>query len=170
MSCVRREASSTDLHPVEDCGFFHVYLWPSMSDIYIMDSYPVGTEGGWTPSGRECLVLSLVVFFRRGNFLDLCACLIKLDLRVIDFPLEVGECLVECRHFRLLDQKVFGVFCDLRREWHVGVSQVSDCCPVLRRGLSQVVKGLFDYHPVVGSISALAHCLLALAEVLLWIN
>ena len=70
-----------------------------------MDSYPVGTEVGWTPSGREWLVLSIVVLLRRGNFLDLCVCLIKLDLRFIDFPLEVGECLVECRHFRLLDQK-----------------------------------------------------------------
>ena len=62
------------------------------------------------------------------------------------------------------------VFRDLHSERDIGVSLVSDLCPLLRHGLSQVGEGFLNFHQVIGSVAALARRLLELTEIHLCFN
>ena len=63
-------------------------------------------------------------------------------------------------HIRVIGRQVVGIFGHLCREVHVGASEVSHCCPIIFCLLGEVGKCLFYPDQVVGSIDALARCLL----------
>ena len=113
-------------------------------------------EVGVTPT--FAFIVTICVWFLGG--LDR-----KIDLQGLDLPFNLDNRLLHCDHCRVLGCHFIGIICHLYCQVHVGVSEVSHFRPVLCYGLGEVCKVFLDNQQVVGSVSALARCLLTLSEV-----
>ena len=111
-----------------------------------------------------------------GTFLVAC-CLwflggldFQLAIEGCNFPLQMYDCPLQCCHNGFLGGHVIGVFRQLHRQAHVGASEVSHFCSVIRYSLCKTREIFLYSNQVVGSIAALAQGLLPVLEFCLHLN